>query len=199
MSLIKASAALRRELVAERLQQVFGVADLEAECERMRKKRIAKAVAKVEGRRLPNMSGCHFVAIDPGTKYYGWAEFRFGHLLACGYTDDLGLSKIHATYIDTCVIEKPEIYARQSGVNNRDIAELAFSAGEIAGAFKQRSTVYPRQWKGTVKGDVMCRRIHKALRESEPLAYALGRLPAGKHEHVLDACGLGLRCCGVTL
>lgn len=164
-------------------------------------KRIARASAKVESRRLPNMTHSPlWISIDPGTTYYGYAVWRNGALDRCGYsavTDSI-------FRVPAVVIERPVIYPR-SAVDPNDIVRLAYSAGIIArGHGSQIESVEPRQWKGTSDGAVFIERIKRAIERRLPserciVSDAIALLRPGLREHVYDAIGLGLVVQGVKI
>ncbi len=163
-------------------------------------KRLARAEAKVIARRLPKPAG-HFVAVDPGTTYHGWAWFAPDGLCACGYAPTiLPRDSLRAL---PCVIEQPIVYPHGTK-NPPTIAKLAFSAGITAGKFAHAYAVEPRQWKGTTDGAAFLERIKRAIlkrseAERRTVHDALAKLPKAQHEHVIDAIGLGLVILGVKV
>jgi hypothetical protein len=77
-------------------------------------------------------------------------------------------------------------------VNPRDLLELNGVLGVIGGSLlPERALTYaPSTWKGSVPGDIWCRRIEKRLSPTE-LA-ALEPCPASLRHNMLDGVGLGL-------
>lgn len=93
------------------------------------------------------------------------------------------------------VIEKPRIYphgAQRKGDLN-DLLDLAEVVGACGASFTHTRTVYPRDWKGTVKKEVMTARIEDRLRGFEQLRVT--RVGAKDH-NTLDAVGIGLHVLG---
>lgn len=159
---------------------------------------IARAAAKVDARKLPDLRGMVFDSIDPGTNYCGWAHWDGLSLIACGYAT--GLRPPRSTY--RLVIESPVVYPH-SRVDPNDIVALARSTGFLAGPYGFPHYVEPRQWKGTTDGALWLARIRAAVAERisdrEVLDAALAKAKPKHHEHVIDAVGLGLACLGVKI
>lgn len=126
-----------------------------------------------------------FVAVDPGVKYYAWAEFVFDTLNRAGMAT-LGGPEANPA---TIVIEMPQIYR---GAQSRlsDIADLTFAAGAIAGRYEQVIRYLPAEWKGQVPKDVHQARIKSALTDAED--EILDEFKKKDLIHILDAVGLGL-------
>jgi hypothetical protein len=169
---------------------------------RQSKDPIADAAAKVAARRLPDLRGVSFTSIDPGTAYYGWALWSLdGFLCKCDY--EPSINPVHMYDPGIGIVEQPVVYPN-SPVPPQDIAALAFSAGRILGNYETQYAVEPRQWKGTTDGTAFLRRIERAInrlsiRERLTVTETLSRLPKTKHEHVLDAIGLGLVVRGIKV
>lgn len=159
----------------------------------MRAKRVRLSTTNVM---RGNLHGLAFTAIDPGVTYFGWAFFSEAKLVAAGLATSYMVGA-HA------LIERP-IFRPGSKADPRDIVDLAFTAGAVAGHFGAASWVEPQDWKGTVNGVVFLNRVKRALRNEwsedfEKVHAALAELPKGKHEHVLDAYALGKWGCGFSL
>lgn len=138
-------------------------------------------------------SGRMILGIDPGLDT-GWAILDDGgQLFSCG----LGMPP---RVIKKCVvfIERPKIYpARSMKGDPNDIVTLAIQVGRYSERYEVMACdvrhVYPRDWKGTVDGDVMVNRIISRLdaSESQVLLSALEEIRAkSKHHNVVDAIGL---------
>jgi hypothetical protein len=98
------------------------------------------------------------------------------------------------------VSECPQVYtAGKSKGDPNDLIELAGVVGRVAGALGASSELsyLPREWKGTLDGDVMVERI-KGRIDERPVERARVRLPraADKHHNVWDAVGVGLHAVG---
>lgn len=141
------------------------------------------------------------LAIDPGLDT-GWAIIdERGWLIAC----DLGEPPLHLAAIERVIIERPQVYAgRQSKGNPNDLITLAIQVGRYTERFSRFPVehVLPREWKGTVNPDVLCRRVYSALSAEDraiidriltPLAQqplSHETLTSGRRHNVLDAVGL---------
>lgn len=137
-----------------------------------------------------------FTAIDPGVSYFGWALFSSGKLVKAGLATSYMTGAI-------ALVERP-IFRPGGKADPRDVVDLAFTAGSIAGHFGSPWWVEPQDWKGTVKGQVFLNIIRRELRrgwadDADAIATALKPLPEEQHEHVLDAYALGKWGCGESL
>jgi len=96
--------------------------------------------------------------------------------------------------------ECPQVYtAGKSKGDPNDLIELAGVVGRVAGglgATSERSYL-PREWKGTLDGDVMVERIRSRVDE-RPVERSRVQLPRAqdKHHNVWDAIGVGLHVVG---
>ncbi|MCP3104638.1 hypothetical protein LZ198_37820 [Myxococcus sp. K15C18031901] len=98
------------------------------------------------------------------------------------------------------VSECPQVYtAGKSKGDPNDLIELAGVVGRVAGALGATSerSVLPREWKGTLNGDVMVERIKSRLDE-RPCEHLRVQLPRAqdKQHNVWDAVGIGLHVLG---
>lgn len=130
------------------------------------------------------------LAIDPG-KHTGFALFYEGELVRCGVVtpyQDMGAGCLGP---DQVVIEFPRIYP-QGHPRPNDLLELAAVAGRYEERFRDSriELIYPREWKGTISGDIMCRRIETSLTPIQ--ADVLAAYKGGHRHNAIDAIGLGL-------
>ena len=91
----------------------------------------------------------------------------------------------------TYVSEIPMIYpAVRSKGDPNDLIPLALNTGILAGALAPTKIIFykPYEWKGTIDGDMMLRRIESKLRPAERLL-----LPEKINHNVLDAIGVGFK------
>ncbi len=149
----------------------------------------------------------NLLAIDPGLDT-GWALVdASGRLLACGLGENFPL------YLATrVVIERPQVYqGRQSKGDPNDLITLAIRVGRYTERLERQGLsvehVFPKQWKGTVDADVLCRRVYQSLSPADrevldpvlvPLAPRtpfnpndlVGTLTKGKRHNVIDGVGI---------
>ncbi|QSQ10774.1 hypothetical protein [Myxococcus landrumensis] len=100
----------------------------------------------------------------------------------------------------TVASECPQVYtAGKSKGDPNDLIELAGVVGRVAGALGATSerSYLPREWKGTLDGDVMVERI-KARVDERPHEHLRVQLPRAKDKqhNVWDAVGIGLHAVG---
>lgn len=156
------------------------------------------------------------LSIDPGTKKNaGWAWFDSGGersitigdvysplpmLRACGvgHWSEIPVGGVGVIV----VIERPQIYrASRSKGDPNNMVKLAWIAGEIAQRARAAgSTVgdvdsmpHPRDWKGTIEKQMMCRRILKHLPPAELEVLNVVKCAASLRENIIDAIGIGAR------
>src|SRR5262245_29015263 len=129
------------------------------------------------------------ITIDPGVHGSGIAWWSNGHLVQISYHTVL------PPQVDyhNIVIEIPQVYlGSKSKGNPNDLIRLAYAAGCLVGDRLGVETVWPRQWKGTIKKEAMLRRILSKLTPFElGMLQGLG-LPPSKEHNVTDAVGIGL-------
>lgn len=127
----------------------------------------------------------YLLTVDPGVNACGWAVWINGTLDEVGYGDPPAG--------DSLVIEVPQIYR---GVKSRgdpnDLIWVAFEAGRVAGRCRDVEAVLPRRWKGTIRKEVMVRRILSKLTDAELQKLKGLGLPPSKEHNVCDAVGIGL-------
>lgn len=159
----------------------------------------------------------YLVSIDPGLRVCGVAFWRGGTLLRAG----LAKSEAPASARDAAAwagmidgaskwiarnwtewdeqeyaIELPQVYDRsRSKGDPNDLIQIAAVVGEMSRFGAGQRTIYrPREWKSTVKKEVMCRRVEGRLSVEER---ARVELPARSLQHnVWDAVGVGLHHLG---
>ena len=93
--------------------------------------------------------------------------------------------------VDLVIAEWPQVYSGSAADPNALLALAAVSAA-IANQFPfaEHRSVLPHEWKGSLDGEVMAKRIEGRL-SPEELA-AIEPCPASIRHNVLDAVGIGL-------
>jgi hypothetical protein len=127
------------------------------------------------------------ITIDPGVHGSGFAFWDNNQLYDVRYGTLAGAPVDHMV-----VIEMPQVYpgSKMRG-NPNDLIRLAFAAGRLVGD-APCETVLPRQWKGTIKKEVMLRRILSKLTDEELAMLKSLKLPKSKEKECIDAIGIGL-------
>jgi hypothetical protein len=131
------------------------------------------------------------LAIDPGART-GWAfylDVGGWFLQACGVAQpDEDFCPF--AQVKDVVIENPQIYP-QSRARPNDILTLARIVGRYEERFRAARVrlVKPREWKGSINGDVFCARIEASLPERDRPALSAYR--GGYRHNCVDAVGLG--------
>lgn len=139
------------------------------------------------------------VAIDPGINFCGVASFKNKNLVYCKLINTkefLGHTGVFLNSKDIkYYIELPQIYQQKLWIGNpNDLINLAVIVGrlqQILGA-KETELISPHLWKGSVKKEIMLKRIRKLLTIKEKKLFLDLVLPKSKAHNVLDAIGLGL-------
>ena len=154
------------------------------------------------------------ISIDPGVNGHAWALWDYydswyegGGWYDGGVYHDIssdepvlikvGLGELPPDDdIHEIVIELPQVYAgSKSKGNPNDLIKLAYEAGRVVGSAAAK-VIKPREWKGTIKKEVMLKRILSKLDDRElRLLKGLG-LPPSKEHNVVDAIGIGLWALG---
>ena len=132
------------------------------------------------------------ISADPGVHGSGIAVWSNNTLV------DVDYSKPTGYYSDDLVIECPQIYPgiRSKGNPNNLIA-VAFEAGRISGLVRGTvRVVKPKEWKGSIKKEVMLKRILGRLTEPELALIKAINLPKSTEHNVVDAIGIGLFALG---
>lgn len=134
--------------------------------------------------------GRKMITIDPGVHGSGFAIWSGSKLVNVLYEKP---NPMEGRFMEPITIEVPQIYpGSKSKGNPNDLIRLAFEAGRIAGMAPACVTVLPRQWKGTIKKEVMLRRILSKLTDEELAMLKALKLPKSKEKEVVDAVGIGL-------
>lgn len=146
------------------------------------------------------------MAVDPGVRGCGWAQFEDGILVGAGYApsypganmpSEVSFPQLMRLVKKTgvVVIEKPQIYqaARQKG-SQEDIANLLICTGMVMGSLYHHTSefrfVKPSAWGGQIPKDIKNKRVVERLTKDE-----LGTIEvpsAGLVHNVYDAIGIGL-------
>ncbi len=141
------------------------------------------------------------VSIDPGVRFLGWAFFNNKRLVSCGVKKAKGLNemfeqcKVFESYdVDLVVIEKPQVYIqRKMKGDANDLITIALVAGYVAALFNDVDFVKPRDWKGSVEKEVMCRRVvNRWMNEREREILAAKQIPKSYVNNTIDAIGVGM-------
>lgn len=127
------------------------------------------------------------ITVDPGVHGSGLALWAKGELQNVWYDVP------RALFTWPLLVEVPIIYpGSKSKGNPNDLIALAFEAGRIAGLAPTYEKISPRQWKGTIKKEVMLRRILSKLTDRELHMLKKLQLPPSKEKECIDALGIGL-------
>jgi hypothetical protein len=157
------------------------------------------------------------VGIDPGVNHTGVAVFVEGSLGAAwlinresdSLADNIRDQKEELQVLmhnisdqvefEKVVVELPRIYPGSKARDN-DQMDLSVVAGALltAALLMVNSNIVPilvtpHDWKGTTPKNIHNRRVLKKVPE---IADVLKQFPKGKHEHMIDAAGLGLWAMG---
>jgi hypothetical protein len=129
------------------------------------------------------------LAIDPGAKT-GYAVFYDGKLALTGVFEPGDISKNLGSEFDLVAIENPVIYPH-SKANPNSILKLARVVGRYEQYFQacRQRLVEPRDWKGTINGDIMVARILNQMTTPESLVFL--KYQGGYKHNAVDAIGLG--------
>jgi hypothetical protein len=159
------------------------------------------------------------LAVDPGVRACGWAQFEYGlkgrirftKLVGCGLvqsltgfgSDDMGhfvdmAIILRRIFCERFVVEAPQIYraGRQKGKQS-DIARLLVLCGVLCGVRGYGELVLPHAWKGSVPkpdkaSDIKSYIVHRRNAKALGRGYLPNSVPLGKMHNVVDAVGLGL-------
>ncbi len=148
------------------------------------------------------------ISIDPGTQGIGLAVWYPPELLCAAYVPLTGetlearvqsiktiLKAPTLACCDRLVLEYPQIY-RGTPADPNDLLGLALVDGALLACISTPNAqlVLPREWKGTVKKDVMCRRIESRLTPIEQRR--LKDVKKSVRHNMVDAVGIGLWALG---
>lgn len=157
------------------------------------------------------------ICIDPGINGCGLAEFVFSGALVralyvpclCRVDRPTMAERVQAMVVELAnriepmpwsdailLTERPQIYAHGKGKGDPNdllsLAEICAGVAARRGRYYKWRTVSPREWKGSLNGDVMTKRIRAALTETERARVeSYGRKGALDH-NTYDAIGIGL-------
>lgn len=149
------------------------------------------------------------LCVDPGLRGIGVAVFEGQGLIRAAYVENpeksgKGYRVAHvmasAFYnwldgesVDEAVVEYPRIYPGHAKIDNNDLIDIATVGAAVAAWCKTRNitSIYPADWKGTVKKEVMTARIKEALSPTEALRIDKNCQRRLLH-NVYDAVGIGL-------
>jgi hypothetical protein len=131
------------------------------------------------------------LAIDPGA-HTGWAlllDIDGWHVAACGVVAPSDRTWRPLKRIGVVVIEDPQIYPH-SKARPADILKLARIVGRYEERFADcpQQRIKPREWKGSIDGDIMVRRIEAAFTPRDRGAF--DAFKGGYRDNALDAIGL---------
>lgn len=137
------------------------------------------------------------VAIDPGKHECGVAVFKDdGDLVKAFLLPREMRLDLECLTVRAVVLEVMRVYPDRQGkkVPPNDLIDVATAgavlAGRCASYYTEVIGVYPRDWKGTMDGDAMTRRIAAYVASEkwdDRISYA-----GAKTHNILDAIGIGL-------
>lgn len=112
-----------------------------------------------------------------------------------GYAAHRALANALWTWVEASpekvIVEHPRVYPGMPQIDNNDLLDVVAVGSACVTLFPHAevTTVFPSEWKGNVKKEVMTERIREKLSP-----YELARVEGPKHliHNVLDACGIGL-------
>ncbi len=98
--------------------------------------------------------------------------------------------------LDKLAVEVMPVYRYDGLQKRRDLLQLQGVVGATCGLVWAREYVglEPREWKGTVKADVMLVRIEKRLTPAE--VRVIEQCPPSLRHNTIDGVGVGLHCIG---
>ena len=127
-------------------------------------------------------------SVDPGKKYYAWAEWGLQDNLAAAGLSLITERKDWGNV--PLVIEKPQVY-KFGKAKNKDIVDLSVGAGKVMTFTTGRVFEYlPAFWKGQMDKKEHQKRIRDSLTSRE--AQILEGFLKTELDHILDAVGIGL-------
>jgi len=140
-------------------------------------------------------------AVELAEAIYAWARDAVCEHFA-GPAGNAVIPGVCVNAIRALVVECPQVYTRgKSKGDPEDLLPLVALCGAIGArvAIPMRGakvhTYRPRDWKGTVDGDIMCARIEARLRETGELDAVKWGAKSFRH-NAIDACGIGLHRLG---
>lgn len=137
-------------------------------------------------------------AVELAEAIYAWARDAVCEHFA-GPAGNAVIPGVCVNAIRALVVECPQVYTRgKSKGDPEDLLPLVALCGALGARFSASRhdsivlhTYRPRDWKGTVDGDIMCARIEARLRETGELDAVRERTKTFRH-NAIDACGIGL-------
>lgn len=130
-----------------------------------------------------------FLAVDPGSKYFAWAEFRNAKLQGVGRDWDFRYLQARWPTITTAVVEKPRVLRGKENLK-QTVVDVAWAAGGVALQFPC-PVAYPHI---TTPGKIWRARAFTHLTPLE--RQILDPFSKADLEHILDAVGIGLKYSG---
>lgn len=138
------------------------------------------------------------LALDPSVTATGWAFFEDGKVKDAGVLSRVDefrgteLQVFRTTRPDILVVEIPQVYGRNSMVDENDLIAVAVTAGVFIGSIicKELVTVRPAKWKGQVPKSIHNERVLAKLSADE--RDLLLDIPKSKLHNAIDAIGIGL-------
>lgn len=121
--------------------------------------------------------------VEHGRGYFAHASLA--HAVRAAYPHDVRV-----------FIEHPRVYPGMPETDPNDLLDVVAVGSAIASQYfgapsvEMVKTVFPSEWKGTVKKEVMTERIYKKLTPEELLC--IEQCPRHLFHNVLDAVGIGL-------
>lgn len=148
------------------------------------------------------------ITIDPNLRGCGVAEWHHGKLVKAiyvknpasgrGYNAHVALGRAvwqalngnPLTDAPPCIIEHPRVYPGMPKTDLNDLLDVVAVGAAVAGLFQDAQTVFPSEWKGTMKKQAMLERIASKLTPGE--LSMVQKTNKSDTEDILDAVGIGL-------
>ncbi len=138
------------------------------------------------------------VTVDPGKHASGWAAFKNGELVLCGYTGSAKtlVATLYPIFQNPrlVVVEAPRVYDRRRWKGDpNDLIDISIAGGILVGALRPEEIkiIRPQDWKGQTPKDIQAERTLAKLTEAERLQLE-GVTTKSKLHNVIDAVGIGL-------
>ena len=130
-------------------------------------------------------------AIDPGKHACAFAAGENGKIIDVTYGTSPG--PWGDMIFEKLYFEKPQVYPGIRNEDPNDLIDVAIGGAIFFSQFRFGScvvSIHPREWKGTIKKEVMTRRIESRLYPDELKLVDNLRLPKETRHNALDACGI---------